>query len=315
MYQKDLDEIKHLYFKTLNYSRYLKALKTPLSLQIGSARLGLLKSLDFLFKSDSALFQFVKNNIKIDDKSIYHYIEVIKDTLNKKYKKKLSDEEVNFYLSLIFKVLISSYSSKNETDTFNKKLESQLSSDINIKKFGNDASKWMKKINSNSLFLDRNYGYTKNLFTGNDFDKDLTLNSLNNSSQNNLMSVKGLSQTSYVTLGGTLIYDIVLGLCYFKTDGIPSGKKENFNEWLKILFGISFMAQNAMGFANGISVCSTGVALDQLSSHLNGISTSLNSSLINRLFPSDPISLFVQDIGYFAVTNVIGHAEKKCGKV
>ena len=166
-------------------------------------------------------------------------------------------------------------------------------------------------LHSNSLFSDRNYGYTKNIFTGNDFDNDLTLKSINNSLKNDLISVKGSSQTSYVTLGGTLIYDIVLGLCYFQTDGIPSAKKENFNEWLKLIFGITFMAQNTMGFANGISVCSTGVALDQLSSHLNGISTSLNSSLINRLFPPDPISLFVQDIGYLAVTNIIGHAEKK----
>ena len=94
-------------------------------------------------------------------------------------------------------------------------------------------------LHSNSLFSDRNYGYTKNIFTGNDFDNDLTLKSINNSLKNDLISVKGSSQTSYVTLGGTLIYDIVLGLCYFQTDGIPSAKKENFNEWLKLIFGIT----------------------------------------------------------------------------
>jgi len=155
----------------------------------------------------------------------------------------------------------------------------------------------MKSLTSTSFLTGRVYGYTKNLFTAFKLDDSWT-------------KAAGTGQSAYVTLGGTLLYDLVLGICYFGNDRVPSEKFKNFNDWVGILFSFPYIAHNAVGLANGISVWSTGAALDQLSSHAQGISTSLSNSLLNNLVP-DPISFLVQDIGYFAASNAIGNAEKK----
>ncbi|WP_397601705.1 hypothetical protein [Silvanigrella sp.] len=279
-YDKEFKELEQIYYKTMNYSRYMKALKTPLHAQLGSIRLSLLKSIQVLFAPESTFSLFCNNHIMNSSKSnIEFYRSTIENKIKKKYKS-IGGFDRAAYTDLIFSTLVSGKFSPEKSKEFLQGLDSL----VNKKNYGQEIKNWFKDLSHPTSLGRKGIGILGNLgwiFYGTSETASNPLKQFNSDSK------------YYFQIGGAILYNLVLGITYVANDRKPSKKLEFVTDIMKYTMSTIYMGECVIGFINYIGVWSGKL---------------VNTTLSN--FAASPFGL-IADVGISYASYKIDQHEKK----
>ncbi|KAB8039094.1 hypothetical protein GCL60_09575 [Silvanigrella paludirubra] len=279
-YEKEFQELENIYYKTMNYSRYMKALKTPLYAQLGSIRLSLLKSIQVLFSPESTFSVFCNNHIVNSSKSNKEYYRTtIENKIKKKYKS-INGFDRSVYTDLIFSTIVSGKLSPDKSKEFLQGLDNL----VNKKDYGQEMKNWFKDLSHPTSLGRKGVGILGNLgwiFYGTSETASNPLKQFNSDSK------------YYFQIGGAILYNLVLGITYVANDRKPSKKLEFVTDIMKYTMSTIYMGECIIGLVNYIGVWSGKL---------------VNTTLSN--FAASPFGL-IADVGISYASHKIDQHEKK----